>query len=81
MADNDNDNRKRSEGEAPSQDRAFEERQSDQGPAARRAKIRESDEFAIAGNARERGEDPSPDDRDRGETSIKDPAAPTDINR
>jgi hypothetical protein len=27
------------------------------------------DQFDIAGNVRERGEDPSPDDRDRGERS------------
>lgn len=76
MADKD----KRNEGEAR-EERGFEERNTDQGPAARRAQIKEGDEFAIAGNARERGEDPSPDDRKRGETSIKDPAAPVDINR
>ena len=56
-------------------------RNPDEGTAARRAKIKEGDEFAIAGNARERGEDPSPDDRSRGDTSIKDPAPPVDINR
>lgn len=76
-----NDNGTRSESEARNDNRAYEERQADQGQAARRAQIREGDEFAIAGNARERGEDPSPDDRERGETSIKDPAAPVDTNR
>lgn len=76
----DNDNGTRSEKDVHNDNRA-DERQSDTGPAARRAKIREDDEFAIAGNARERGEDPSPDDRGRGEISIKDPAPPVDINR
>jgi hypothetical protein len=37
-----------------------------QGPAAKR---REAEGARIAGNAREKGEDPSPDDRERGETS------------
>lgn len=77
----DKDKPTRNEDDAPDRDRAFEERQANQGQAARRAQIREGDEFAIAGNARERGEDPSPDDRNRGETSIKDPAPPVDINR
>ena len=76
----DNDNRTRDEQDAR-QDRAFQERLTNQGPAARRAQVKEGDEFAIAGNARQRGEDPSPDDRDRGDTSIKDPAPPVDINR
>lgn len=39
---------------------------------------REPDEFEIAGNARRRGEDPSPDDRERGERSIKDRPGPQD---
>lgn len=38
------------------------------------------EEAAIGRNARERGEDPSPDDRRRGETSIADPAAPVDAD-
>jgi hypothetical protein len=39
-------------------------------------------EDAIIGrDARQRGEDPSPDDRARGETSIADQAAGTDIDR
>ena len=33
---------------------------------------------AIAGNAREKGEDPSPDDRERGETSDADPCTAHD---
>jgi hypothetical protein len=76
----DNDNGTRSEKDVRNDNRADESRP-DEGQAARRAKIREGDEFAIAGNARERDEDPSPDDRERGETSIKDTAAPVDINR
>ena len=35
-------------------------------------------EFDIAGNVRERGEDPSPDDRDRGERSDKEEAGAED---
>ena len=35
---------------------------------------REEREFGIAGNVREQGEDPSPDDRDRGERSSQEPA-------
>ena len=35
---------------------------------------------AIDRNARERGEDPSPDDRERGETSIADPAPAVDAD-
>jgi hypothetical protein len=38
-------------------------------------------EATISGNARERGEDPSPDDRARGETSVADPAAPIDAEQ
>jgi hypothetical protein len=40
------------------------------GPTPKRHDRRE--EFDIAGNARTRGEDPSPDDRERGETSRRD---------
>ena len=36
------------------------------------------DEAAIGGNARRRGEDPSPDDRARGETSVADKAPAID---
>jgi hypothetical protein len=38
-------------------------------------------EVDIAGNVRERGEDPSPDDRDRGERSSKDPAGAENADR
>ena len=38
------------------------------------------DEAVIGGSAHERGEDLSPDDRQRGETSSADPAAPVDID-
>jgi hypothetical protein len=34
----------------------------------------------VAGNVLEKGEDPSPDDRDRGETSGADSPAPTDFD-
>ena len=38
------------------------------------------DKAAIGGNARQRGEHPSPDDRARGETSVADPASPVDVD-
>ena len=38
-------------------------------------------EFDIAGNVRERGEDPSPDDRDRGERSSKEKASAESADR
>ena len=41
------------------------------GPAPRR----KEEDAAIAGNARRKGEDPSPDDRDRGETASSDAEA------
>ena len=34
----------------------------------------------VAGNARAKGGDPSPDDRDRGETSSADESAPVDLD-
>ncbi|WP_343519993.1 hypothetical protein [Sphingomonas sp.] len=47
--------------------------------AGHRAPLPQPGEDAkIAGNASERGEDPSPDDRERGETSDADHAAPLD---
>ena len=48
-----------------------------QGGASRPTRDGRDREFdAITGNAAEKGEDPSPDDRDRGETSsADDPAA------
>jgi hypothetical protein len=42
------------------------------GPAPDRERPEDRAEFDISGNARRRGEDPSPDDRERGETSIAD---------
>lgn len=49
------------------------------GPAQKSAGMQEGGApFDIAGNVKERGEDPSPDDRARGETSGKEPAAPID---
>ena len=50
-----------------------------QGGASEPTKDERDREFAgIAGNAREKGEDPSPDDRERGETSSADPGAARD---
>lgn len=34
----------------------------------------------VAGNVREKGGDPSPDDRDRGETSTAERSAPVDLD-
>ena len=49
------------------------------GPAQQSSKMQEGGaDFDIPGNVKERGEDPSPDDRDRGETSSKDRAVPLD---
>jgi hypothetical protein len=47
------------------------------GPAPKREDEARAD---VAGNAREKGEAPSPADRDRGETSSADPAAPVDLD-
>ena len=41
----------------------------------------EARDFDIAGNVRDRGEDPSPDNRDRGEASSKEPAGAEDRGR
>ena len=38
-------------------------------------------EFDIAGNVRDKGEDPSPDDQDRGERSSKEKAGVEDAGR
>lgn len=48
-----------------------------QGPAPER-KREDSAEFDIGGNVRERGEDPSPGDRERGETAGNEPRGATD---
>lgn len=40
-----------------------------------------AEEYEIAGNVERHGEDPSPDDRERGETSRKEREAPVDIDR
>lgn len=47
----------------------------------RPARTPDGEKAAIGGNARQRGEDPSPDDRRRGETAINDRAAAVDIDR
>ena len=49
--------------------------------SAAQADRAEVDEFVASSNIRERGEDPSPDDRDRGEISSKEPAEPLDADR
>ena len=41
---------------------------------------REQDVPDISGNARGEGEDPSPDDRERGETSEADPSGAIDLD-
>ena len=46
-----------------------------QGPAPDERPEDQTERFEIAGNARTRGEKPSPGNRDRGETSTADPAA------
>jgi len=51
-----------------------------QGGASKPTRDERDREFAgIAGNAREKGEDPSPDDRDRGETSSADECDAIDL--
>lgn len=61
-------------------DPTLKEHEGKKGPAQRSAQMTEGPPFDIAGNARLKGEDPSPDDRARGETSSKEPAAPVDID-
>lgn len=52
-----------------------------QGGASKPTREERDREFAgIAGNVKEKGEDPSPDDRDRGETSSAEGAAPADLD-
>lgn len=46
------------------------------GPVPRKEEI---GEFEIAGNVRQKGEDPSPDDRERGESSGMDRNSPVDV--
>ena len=50
-----------------------------EGPAQQSAKMQEGGSaFDIAGNAKARGDDPSPADRDRGATRSADPEAAVD---
>ena len=49
--------------------------------SAAQADRAEVDEFVASSNIRERRGDPSPDDRDRGEISSKEPAEPLDADR
>jgi hypothetical protein len=44
-------------------------------------KKKREEEFDITGNVKRKGEDPSPDDRARGETSEFDRASPVDAGR
>jgi len=46
------------------------------GPTADRKRTAENGGFDVTGNVEKKGEDPSPDDRDRGETSGKERARP-----
>jgi hypothetical protein len=52
-----------------------------QGSASRPTREERDAEFAgIAGNAAEKGEKPSPGERDRGETSSADDSSPIDLD-
>jgi hypothetical protein len=62
-------------------DVTLDEHAGGKGPAQRSAMLDQQAPGDIAGNVRLKGEDPSPDDRDRGETSSKDRAAPVDLNQ
>jgi hypothetical protein len=42
-------------------------------------KAERGEQYDITGNVRLEGEDPSPDDRERGETSNKDRKSPVDL--
>jgi len=60
-------------------DPTMRDHEGSEGPAQQSAKMQEGGSaFDIAGNARVRGEDPSPNDRARGETSSADPAPAVD---
>jgi hypothetical protein len=50
-----------------------------QGGASKPTADEKAAEFDIAGNVAEKGQKPSPSDRDRGETSEADAAAPIDL--
>ena len=43
-------------------------------------KPKETGEFDIAGNVKDKGEDPSPDDRQRGESTSMDRKSPVDAD-
>ena len=64
----------------PRDNRSSEKSRLNKEPTSHRERDRE-DEFEIAGNVRTKGEDPSPDDRDRGERSSREPAGPEDADR
>jgi hypothetical protein len=51
------------------------------GPAPKPTAEERAREFEIAGNARRKGEDPSPDDRGRGEVSTAEHERPIDVDR
>lgn len=61
-------------------DPTLDEHAGGKGPAQRSAQMTEGPAFDIGGNVKLQGQDPSPDDRARGETSDKDAAAPIDID-
>jgi hypothetical protein len=64
----------RKETEMDNKDRIDKQRTSD-------AERSREDEFGLAGNVREKGQDPSPGDRARGERSDKDPVEPEAASR
>jgi hypothetical protein len=51
-----------------------------QGSASKPTQHERAREFEVAGNAAEKGEEPSPGQRERGEASSADPAAPVDLD-
>jgi len=73
------DNSADTKGKNNMRDPTVRDHEGSEGPAQQSAKMQEGGSaFDIAGNARARGEDPSPDDRARGETSSADPATAVD---
>ena len=74
------DNSGNAKGKNNMRDPTVRDHEGSKGPAQQSATMQEGGSaFDIAGNARVRGEDPSPDDRPRGETSSADPAPAVDV--
>jgi hypothetical protein len=73
------DNSTDAKGKNNMRDPTMRDHEGGKGPAQQSAKMQEGGSaFDIAGNAKERGEKPSPSDRARGETSSADPEAAVD---